>query len=129
MARHLSERRLHPRLTQSLPVRIAANGYDFSTTTQNISCLGTFCHIDKYIPPFTRIAIRLDLPIATRTGSRKDYSVECNGVVVRSQDDANKGFNIAIFFNRIKDDQRKIISKYVAQFITKQAQSSLAQNF
>ena len=127
MAKRLNERRLHPRLNQSLPVRIAANGYDFSTTTQNISCLGAFCHIEKYIPPFTRVAIRLDLPVATRSG-RKDYSVECNGVVVRSQDDANKGFNIAIFFNRIKDNQRKIISKYVAQFIPKQSKSSLVQS-
>ncbi len=127
MAKRLSERRLHPRLNQSLPVRIAANGYDFSTTTQNISCLGAFCHIEKYIPPFTRVAIRLDLPVATRSG-RKDYSVECNGVVVRSQDDTQKGFNIAIFFNRIKDNQRKIISKYVAQFIPKQSKSSLVQS-
>jgi hypothetical protein len=128
MARRKSEKRLHPRLIHSLPVRIAANGYDFSTTTQNISCLGAFCHIDKYIPPFTRIAIKMDLPIASAT-VRKDYSVECSGVVVRSEDDASKGFNIAIFFNRIKDNQRKIISKYISQFIPKEPQGSLVKYF
>lgn len=111
-----SERRLHPRLEHSLAVKIAANGYDFSTTTQNISCLGAYCHIDKYVPPFTRIAIKLNLPVATSRG-RKEYNVECNGVIVRSDDDTSGGFNVAIFFNRINDNQKKAISKYIGQFL------------
>ena len=123
-----SERRLHPRIEHSLPVKIAANGYDFTTTTQNISCLGAFCHIDKYIPPFTKVGIRLNLPVATRSG-RKDYSVECNGVVVRSQDDPEKGFNIAIFFNHIKNNQSKVIAKYIKQFIPQEGACRSSQLF
>ncbi len=110
------ERRLHPRVDHKLPVKIAANGYDFITSTQNISCLGAYCRIEKYVPPFTKIAIKLNLPIVTR-GSRKDYSVECHGVIVRAEDDASGGFNVAIFFNEIKESQRKVISQYVNQFI------------
>lgn len=115
MKRTLSkERRLNPRIEKQLPVNIAANGYDFSTTTKNISCLGAYCRIDKYIPPFTKIMVRLNLPIkSASTGA----SVECKGVVVRSEDEAEGGFNIAIFFNDIKNGQREKISQYINKFL------------
>ena len=117
------ERRLHPRLDHKLPVKIAVNGYDFVTSTQNISCLGAYCHINKYVPPFTKIALKLDLPVAVNR-KRKDISVQCNGVIVRSEDDASGGFNIAVFFNEIKESQRKAILQYVNQFIPQESQSS-----
>ncbi|MCU0652107.1 MAG: PilZ domain-containing protein [Candidatus Omnitrophica bacterium] len=109
------ERRLHPRLDHTLPLKIAANGYDFVTNTQNVSCLGAYCHIDKYVPPFTKIGIKLNLPLASR--SRKKSGIECNGVIVRTEDATDGGFNIAIFFNRINDNQRKVISNYISQFL------------
>lgn len=114
------ERRLHPRLEHKLPIKIAANGYDFETTSQNISCLGAYCRIAKYVPPFTRIAVKLELPIVAKRDC-KDVSVQCSGVIVRSEDDPTGGFNIAIFFNAIKESQRKIISKYVAQFLPQES--------
>ncbi|MBM3245066.1 MAG: PilZ domain-containing protein [Candidatus Omnitrophica bacterium] len=113
------ERRLHPRLDHNLPVKIAAGGYDFSTTTQNVSSLGAYCHIGKYIPPFTKIAIKLNLPVCTEHG-KEHYDVECNGVIVRSEDAPDGGFNVAIFFNEIKESQKKIIAKYVNQFISQE---------
>lgn len=110
------ERRLHPRIKHDLPVKIAANGYDFITTTQNVSCVGAYCHIDKYIPPFTKIMIKLALPITIHRKNKK-YNVECKGVVVRSEDENEGGFNIAIFFNEIKDSERQKISKYISQIL------------
>jgi hypothetical protein len=110
-----NERRLHPRLDHKLPVKIAANGYGFATTTENVSCVGAYCRINKYIPPFTRVMVRLTLPIATKTGN-KTCNVACKGVIVRTEDEKN-GFNIAIFFNDIKDLQRKRISQYINQFL------------
>jgi len=106
------ERRLYPRIEQRLPVKIAANGYDFSTTTKNISCLGAYCHINKYIPPFTKIMVKLNLPL-----NSGESQVECKGVVVRSDDETSGGFNIAIFFNNIKGSQRQKISQYISQFL------------
>ncbi|MFZ2356673.1 MAG: PilZ domain-containing protein [Candidatus Omnitrophota bacterium] len=111
------EKRLHPRIAQELPLKIAANGYDFVTSTKNLSCLGAYCRIDKYVPPFTKIAVKFDLPVADYHGLRQNYNVACNGVIVRSEDDISGGFNVAIFFNEIKDSQRKIIIKYVNQFL------------
>ena len=114
-----AEKRLHPRLGHSLPLKVAANGFDFKTSTQNISCLGTYCRIDKYIPPFTRVIIGLSLPVAEKDGV-KQLPIECSGVIVRALDEPGGGFNIAIFFNRIREDQRKKISQYVNQFLPKE---------
>ena len=113
------ERRLYPRVDMSWPMRVSANGYDFVTSTKNLSCVGAYCHIDKYVPPFTKIYIKLQLPIAeNQTVSHKD--VECKGVIVRTLDDeAAGGFNVAIFFNDIKEDQRQKISRYITQFLPK----------
>lgn len=111
------ERRLYPRVDHKLPLNVAANGYDFSTTTKNISCIGAYCHVDKYIPPFTKIAIRMNLPLKDNHSGAGSCSIECRGVVVRTDDGEGGGFNIAIFFNEIKDSQRQVISRYLNQFL------------
>jgi len=109
------ERRLHPRLDQQLPLNLAVDGYDFSTTTRNISCVGAYCHLDKYMPPFTKIAVKLSLPNKDQSG--KNMIVECKGVVVRTEDEVNGGFNLAIFFNEMREEQRKKIAQYISKFL------------
>lgn len=113
-----AERRQYPRIQKSVPVQIIANGYDFATNTQNLSCLGAYCHLDKYIPPFTKITVKLILPLANNT-YQENCAVECKGVVVRTEDVQDGGFNIAVFFNQINDAQRKKISQYINQFLPK----------
>jgi hypothetical protein len=110
------ERRQHPRIARTLPINVAANGYDFITSTQNVSCLGAYCNIDKYVPPFTKVKIKLNLPLMAK-GIKEHCDVDCHGVIVRTEDEASGGFNIAIFFNEIKDHPRQKISQYVSQFI------------
>lgn len=111
-----AERRRYPRIEKVLPIKIVADGYDFATCTQNVSCTGAYCHLDKYMPPFTKIAVRVTLPIADGD-SLKTMDVECTGVIVRTEDDQKGGFNSAIFFNGIKAHQRKKISQYINQFL------------
>ncbi len=119
MIRHVkAERRQYPRIKQVFPLKIAVDGYDFTTSTKDISCIGACCCVDKYIPPFTKIMVKLTLPIMTNDGNNS-CNVECKGVVVRTDDENNGGFNIAIFFNEIKDNQRKKISQYISQFLPK----------
>lgn len=113
-----SERRQYPRVKQSLPIKIAADGYHFLTSTENVSCVGAYCHLDKYIPPFTKIAVKVILPVMVN-GRMKNIDVDCNGVVVRTEDEKNGGFNIALFFNEIEESQRKKIAQYVNQFLPK----------
>jgi len=110
------ERRLHPRINHKLPLNLGVDGYDFSTSTHNISSVGAYCHLDKYMPPFTKISVKLSLP-NKRGQASKSTIVECKGVVVRSEDEAKGGFNLAIFFNEIRSDQRKKIAQYVSQFL------------
>jgi len=113
-----TERRQYPRIEQTLPLKIAADGYHFATTTENVSCVGAYCHLDKYIPPFTKIAVKVTLPVIAR-GIIKDVEVECNGVIVRTKDEKKGGFNIAVFFNEIKENQRKKIAQYINQILPK----------
>ena len=112
-----SERREFPRIEKALPINIAADGYGFSTTTQNVSCTGAYCRVNKYIPPFTRIAVKMALPMINRQAKNNISNVECRGVVVRTDDEGSGGFNLAIFFNDIKESQRHKISRYVNQFL------------
>jgi len=118
-----TERRRFPRIEQNLPLKIGANGYDFVTYTHNVSCVGTYCRISKYIPPFTKVSIRLSLPISGEGREKKIHEVECEGVIVRAIDGKDGGFNIAVFFNRIKDIQLEKISQYINQFIPKESSS------
>lgn len=113
-----TERRQYPRIEQTLPLKIAADGYGFATNTQNVSCVGAYCHLDKYIPPFTKIAVKVTLPVMVGR-SLKNIEVDCNGVVVRTEDEKKGGFNIAVFFNGIKENQRKKIAQYITQFLPK----------
>lgn len=112
----LAERRLYPRIDRNLPIKVAADGYDFATITQNLSCVGAYCHIDKYVPPFTKIAVKLTLPTAAKSGN-KGCEIICRGVVVRTEDEKKGGFNLAIFFNQINNAQREKISQYLKQFL------------
>ena len=112
----IKERRLHPRLDHKLPLNLAIDGYDFSTSTHNISSVGAYCHLDKYMPPFTKISVKLSLPNKGQAG--KSTIVECKGVVVRTEDEAKGGFNLAIFFNQMREDQRKKIALYISQFLS-----------
>ena len=121
MARHTRletkiERRLYPRIYQEIPFHIKTNGFDFTTTTKDISCTGAYCSIHKYLPPFTKLAIKMTLPLNS-SNKQESLSVECKGVVVRTNDQGRNEFNIAIFFNEINDTQRKKILKYVNQFL------------
>jgi len=110
------ERRQFPRVDSSLPINVIANGYDFSTSTQNVSCVGAYCHVDKYVPPFTRVMVKLALPIAGLKKSNGS-NVECKGVIVRTEDEVRGGFNLAIFFNAIKESDRQKISRYIRQYL------------
>lgn len=110
------ERRQYPRINQQLPINVAANGYDFLTSTYNVSCVGAYCNINKYVPPFTKVLVKLDLPVVTG-GENRNYNVECSGVIVRTEDENKGGFNIAIFFNRIREEEKKKISRYINQFL------------
>lgn len=114
-----SERRQFPRIKAKIPLKVAVNGYDFSTSTHNLSCIGTYCHVNKYIPPFTRISVMISLAHAGEDNlAASNSKFECKGVVVRTDDEEEGGFNIAIFFNQINNSQRQRISRYLKSHLS-----------
>ncbi len=110
------DKRQHPRLNHRVPLKVAVGDYDFTTSTQNISCLGAYCHIDKYVPPFTKVAVKMGLDIINKK-KPKHYNIACKGVIVRSEDATNGGFNIAIFFNDMKGKSKEQIAGYIKKLI------------
>lgn len=93
-----------------------AEDYDVVTRTRDISCIGAYCCVDKYIPPMTKLSVILLLPSEQRVRNPTER-VQCKGVVVRTDTNATKGFNIAIFFNEISERNKDKISQYVSRFI------------
>ena len=110
------ERRRSPRIRRQVPLKIQHEEYDLVGQTQDISCIGAYCTIDKYIPPFSLISIILLLPL--KTNKRNSIcNVRCRGVVVRAQVNPHnrKQYNIAIYFNRISKSDKAKLLQYVQQ--------------
>jgi len=111
------ERRRYPRVIKQIPLRIRHEDYDLVGQTHDISCIGAYCTINKYIPVFSIISVVLLLP--SKTKKNVVSSVRCKGVVVRIEEnqEKNKEFKVAIYFNRLRQKDRDKISQYVQHFL------------
>lgn len=116
MSSNTVERRRYPRIQKELPVKISTKGYDFATQTKNISCIGAYCYVDKYIPPMTKLSVMLLFPLEPKEKKTAE-KVQCKGVVVRTESNLPQGFNIAIFFNEISQRNKDKISQYINRFL------------
>lgn len=105
----LTEKRRHPRIKKNVPIKIKNVDFDIVTETQNISCAGAYCQIDRYLAPLTKIKTRLLIPSRTK---EKHAIIDCEGVVVRiekSDHNLENQYNIAVYFeNMHKTDITKI---------------------
>ncbi len=112
------ERRRSPRIKRQIPLKIKYDDHDIVGQTRDISCIGAYCTINKYIPPFSIISIILLLPFKTDKKADK-LNVRCQGVIIRTQPDPenDKKFNIAIYFNRLRLSDKSKLSQYVQQFL------------
>ncbi len=112
------ERRKHPRLDKSLPVKVLGDTFDFVTDTVNISSGGVLCNLDKPIPIMTKLKIALMLPDISGKGASR---IDCEGIVIRTEEHTkeigNKRYAFAIVFSDIKDEDKAKISRYVASYL------------
>ncbi len=109
-----SERRKHPRLEQTIPIKISSEETDVVTETYNLSCAGAYCKVNKYFEPMTRISIHLLLPLKRR-GKTVTKKLTCHGVVVRTESIPGQDYyKVAIFFSDILPADTKVISEYVS---------------
>ena len=113
-----TERRRAPRVERQIPLKIKLDDYDLVGQTHNISCFGAYCTISKYIPPFSLISIILLLPLKSAK-INKFCNVRCQGVVVRTEENPqnSKEYNIAVYFNRLKQSDKTKLLQYVQQYL------------
>lgn len=117
MTNFFPEKRRYPRLETELPLRISIDDYDLATQTENISCIGAYCSINRYVRPLTKLSIILLLP-SKRRNRNVTSKIQCKGVVVRTEQKSPRGYNIAIFFNEISQRDKQKIKEYVNQRIS-----------
>ena len=107
------ERRKHPRLEHNIPVKISSNDLDIVTQTEDLSCSGAFCSVDKYIAPMTKLKINLLLPLR-KNDKIVTKRIHCEGVVVRTESAAEgKYFHTAVFFSDIAPRDAQAINGFV----------------
>ena len=108
-----SERRKDPRADNNIPLKISSEDFDIVTESKNLSCSGAYCLVDKPLEPMTKLKIQLLLPMKQKNKTIVK-KISCCGVVVRSQpQEGEKNFSTAIYFNDIKDKDKKVLSQYV----------------
>ena len=110
---HGAERRRHPRLEQTIPIKISSDDVDIVTETKNLSCSGAFCLINKFLAPMTKLKLHLLLHFK-RNNRSVTKRISCEGVVVRSESAVDQdAFQTAIFFSDIASRDSKIIHEFV----------------
>jgi hypothetical protein len=106
------ERRQAPRVAERFPVALRDAGVELHAQTKNLSAVGTYCTLDHFIAPMTKLQLQFELPY----GSRR-VRVRCSGVVVRVEPviaNAQRGhYNVAIFFTELTQRNRSAISEFV----------------
>ena len=109
------ERRKHPRIDKKLALKVKAGSFELVSQTQNISLSGVCCQVNKYIEPMTKVSIILLLPIRLKNNKTVTRKVNCRGIVVRAEkhEERKDKFNIAIFFNNMRQAALNTIHRYI----------------
>lgn len=114
----MTEKRKYPRIEGNLALKLLGEDCDIVTETKNISGNGAYCAVDRNIEPMTKLDMVLLIPI--RKGNRKSVKkINCKGVVVRNdyvKDNGRHSYYIGIYFNEIKESDRKVLVSYIDLF-------------
>jgi hypothetical protein len=109
-----SERRRAPRAPERISLAVIDGGREFRTETKNLSAVGAYCTLDRFIPPMSKLQLDFELP----HGSRR-VRVRCAGVVVRVEpvvaNAQRMQYNVALFFTELSERHRSAISRFVRQ--------------
>ena len=112
-----AERRRSPRVETRLPLSLGDPSAELLTTTQNVSASGAYCTVRKFLPPMTRLQVRMELP-----GDGRPHPIECEGVVVRVEPPEpvvrRTNYRIAIFFSDLSERDRAGLSHFVQSRLT-----------
>lgn len=115
------ERRAHPRRELAVDGHLACHtaGGPLALRARNISCSGLYCHVPRYLPPFTRVNVAMALPIHDASAKAHNETFAVEGVVVRTDPEQERpdchDYRVAIFFAGIDEEARALIARYVRQ--------------
>ena len=111
------ERRRAPRVNKQLALKITEAGGELKAETSNLSAIGTYCTLDRFIPPMTKLQLQLEIP----DGARRT-SVRCEGVVVRLEpivsNPEHGQYQMAIFFTKLSERGRSAIERFVQHHLS-----------
>ncbi len=112
-----AERRRYPRIEEVLSITLERAPFSQTTETKNISASGAYCRVSKPVPEMTRFDLTLWVPVPGTSGATT-HEIRCSGVVVRTekirQENGGKEKHyIAIFFDRIRPEDRRKLVQYV----------------
>jgi len=106
------EKRSQPRTQEQLSVSFSVEGSEFRAETKNLSASGTYCTLDRFVSPMTKLNLRFEIP-----NGKSKALIQCTGVVVRVEPvvmDLDKPrYHTALFFSDISDNDRAIIARFV----------------
>ena len=107
------EKRRHPRISTSIPLKISGEQGDILTETENLSSSGAFCSVSQRLELMTKLKIHLLLPLR-KSNKVTTKSITCQGVVVRVQA-AEEGdyYKTAIFFSDIAPKDSRTIHEFI----------------
>ncbi len=114
--RETQDRREFQRIEdKDISIQFKSDEFDILTQSLDVSASGIYCKIRKEVPLMTRFEIVLALPNRKKDAPPKILKVE--GVVVREHPVVRDGkvqhYDVALFFNSIKPEERELIVKYI----------------
>lgn len=117
-----SERRTFPRIAdKDFAMELKLGEFDTLIHTLNVSASGVYCKIDRPIPLMSRVKLALMVP-GLKNADSTPMQIETTGVVVREHpviiDGQKKHYDIAIFFEDLSDEGRRIIQDYISRVNT-----------
>jgi hypothetical protein len=116
----MMDKRKYPRVKKRVPVKLCFSDSDVITETKNISGNGALCAVTKPLNLMTKLDITMLIPKTAATDDTVK-TIRCKGVVVRVErngDESEYSHDIAIFFNDIKEPDRKKLTNYITQFVS-----------
>jgi hypothetical protein len=111
----VQERRKHPRIIKKLPLKVKAGAFDLVTETRDISLSGVCCQVDKFIQPMTKVGLLFLLPMRLKNDKITTRKLSLEGIIVRAEQvkDMQGKFNIAVFFNNMKETDKTNLNRYL----------------
>lgn len=110
------ERRREPRYDRKLPLRVGHDSAEgLRAESINISTRGLYCKSPRYVAPFAKLKVAVELPFATRDAA----TVECEGVVVRVEPPTEtvgvREYRVAVYFLNLERAAADLIARFVQE--------------